>query len=225
MNIFDNVRAVLFDLDGTLVETNINFTAMKQAILDLADDYGVPLTLIRDLDILGIINASYRYLVQAGRLSDAGEMRRRAYEILEEIEVSSCRNAEQVEGALDLLNALRSHGIRIGIVTRNCSAAANMSIARTGIYYDVLLTRDDVSKTKPAPEHLMDAIRLLGVSPEEAIIVGDHWMDVLAGKRAGIKTVGFLRLGRSSDFFDAYCPNMVIHSLGELLPALDAVKC
>jgi phosphoglycolate phosphatase-like HAD superfamily hydrolase len=97
-----------------------------------------------------------------------------------------------------------------------------ISSERTGIYGDVLVTRDDVEKTKPHPEHLHSALKLLGVPAEQAIMVGDHFMDVMAGKAAGTRTVGFLREGRPADLFDKVQPDFIIRSLDELIHALES---
>ncbi|MHB1458240.1 MAG: HAD family hydrolase [Armatimonadota bacterium] len=220
MSIFCGIRAVLFDMDGTLVETSIDFSLMKREMLRIAEEYGIPSHQLANLDIIGIIDAAYRELVSQSRSSDAETMYDEAYGILQEIEISACRNAISVEGAIKLLHAIRDAGIKICIVTRNSREAVGISVERTGVFFDILLTRDDVPDVKPRPDHLISALEPFGIPPDEAVMVGDHWMDVVAGKAAGTRTVGFIRPDRPDDFFDPYCPDLVIHSLSELTDAL-----
>jgi phosphoglycolate phosphatase len=220
MSIFREIRAVLFDMDGTLVETSIDFSLMKREMLRIAGEYGVYSHQLVNLDIIGIIDAACRELDFQSRASDAERMRIEAYGILEDIELAACRNAALIEGATELLHVLRDVGIKICIVTRNCRKAVEVSVERTGVFYDILLTRDDVPDVKPHPDHLISALEPFGISPDEAVMVGDHWMDVVAGKAAGTRTVGFIRPGRDEDFFAPYCPDIVIHSLSELTDAL-----
>ena len=219
-DIFHGIRAVLFDMDGTLVETSIDFSLMKREMLRIAGEYGIPSHQLSDLDIIGIIDAACRELVSQSRSSDAETMYDEAYGILQEIELSACRNAVPIDGAIELLHAIGNAGIKICIVTRNSREPVGISIERTGVFYDILLTRDDVPDVKPHPDHLISALEPFGIPLDAAVMVGDHWMDVVAGKAAGTRTVGFLRPDRPDDFFDPYCPDLVIRSLSELSDAL-----
>jgi len=213
MNPFENIDAVLFDLDGTLVETDIDFSLMRREMWALAERHGISTDEVQGLDILAIID----FVV--ARLNNA-QIRQEAFQILEKIEMNHCRQAKLVPHAIELLEAIRLAGMKTGIVTRNCRNAVQISMALTGITADVLLTRDDVPDTKPHPDHLLKALEMLNVRPENAIMVGDHRMDIQGGKAAGMKTVGFLRPGRPEDFFEPARPDIVIRDLGELLTRL-----
>jgi phosphoglycolate phosphatase len=214
--LFDGVLAVLFDMDGTLVETNIDFGLMKREMLDLASEYGIPASDLAALDILGIVRAATERLELTYRYHESRSLRTRAFTRLEEIEVRHSENAFAIDGALDLLAMLKESGIRVGIVTRNCRRAVEISMRRTGVWADVLLTRDDVPKTKPDPDHLLHALDLLNVGQGDAVMIGDHWMDVMAGRAAGMRTVGFLRPDRHDGFFDSCAPDLLIRDLMEL---------
>jgi phosphoglycolate phosphatase-like HAD superfamily hydrolase len=69
---------------------------------------------------------------------------------------------------------------------------------------------------KPDPLHLHLALERLGVSPADAVMVGDHVMDVLGGKAAGTRTLGVLTPDRPPDFFREAAPDGVIRALPEL---------
>ena len=216
-NPFKDMRAVLFDLDGTLVETNIDFGLMKREMIALGEKYGVPVHETQELDILAIVDLVVCRLKGLSLDNEADCARREAFEKLEQIELIHCEDARPVETATDLLNALNQAGIKTAIVTRNCLTGVRLSTEKSGISADVLLTRDDVENTKPHPDHLLKALNALGIPPNEAVMIGDHWMDVQAGKAAGTRTIGFLRPGRPEDFFDNMKPDLVIRNLSELL--------
>ncbi|MHB0913495.1 MAG: HAD family hydrolase [Armatimonadota bacterium] len=218
MSIFDGIRGVLFDMDGTLVDTNIDFSTMKREIVRFAEEKGVSADEVKALDILAVVD------FVAERFSDRGALRREAFKRLEEFEMEPCRNARPVPHALELIDALRAIDMKVGIVTRNCRSGVLISSEVTGVNGDVLLTRDDVPNTKPHPEHLLRALACLEVRPHEAVMVGDHWMDVQAGKAAGTRTVGFLREGRPDDFFADSQPDLVIRDLRELLDRLERLN-
>lgn len=209
------ISAVLFDLDGTLVETHIDFPAMKRAVESLSPDAGVPVDVVTGKDILGIIYTSVAWLDGAGRAGD--EFRKRAFDELERLEVEGCRNPVEIPGAHRVLGELARRGIRTGIVTRNCRKVAEDLLETFGLDAGVLLTRDDVPRVKPDPDHLGRALDKLGVEPDRSIMVGDHWMDIRAGVEAGCRlTVGVL-YGRTSDFYAPAPPTYLAASISDIL--------
>ena len=223
-NLFDGVRAVLFDMDGTLVETNIDFPLMRREVLALGGKYGIPDRDLDGLDILSAVDLIDARLRETSREDEAVRARQEALEKLEQIELAHSEEARPIDGAHDVLRALREVGLKTAIVTRNCRAAVELSLEITGIFADVLLTRDDVRKRKPHPEHLVMALDMLEVPPGQAVTVGDHWMDVQGGKAAGTRTVGFLRPDRPDDFFDIEKPDLVIRRLAELLDPIERLR-
>ena len=88
----------------------------------------------------------------------------------------------------------------------------------------MLLTRDDVERTKPDPHHLIEALDRLSslgngapkLRPEEAVMVGDNWMDMQAGRAAGCATIGVLR-GREPSAFETAMPEVLIDELSDVL--------
>jgi phosphoglycolate phosphatase len=118
--------------------------------------------------------------------------------------MEGCAHPELLPGTETLLATLKQQGIKIGIVTRNCRRVSLSLLARFAVPYDALLTRDDVSHTKPDPRHLWDALHALGIEPMHAAMVGDHWMDIRAGRDAGLATLGIL--GRHHEDWFAPCP-------------------
>jgi phosphoglycolate phosphatase len=109
----------------------------------------------------------------------------------------------------------------VGIVTRNCRLAVEQILARTPLWHDVLLTRDDVPHVKPDPRHLQTALDRLGVAGVQAVMCGDHPMDVLAGKRVGARTVGVLQAGVDASYFAEVPPDLVVLGVPEVLAYLD----
>lgn len=208
------ICAVLFDLDGTLIETHINFPAMRQAMRCMVEEAGVAPHLVEGLDILSIVEAAQNELNQRGQ--DGEAFRREAFAVLEEIEVEGCSRPALLQGTIECLMELRDSGVAVGIVTRNCRRVATNLLARFDVPHAALLTRDDVRRAKPHPEHLHSALTLLGAVPEQAIMVGDHWMDMQAGKAAGCAlTIGIL--GRhSADWFAPCPPDFLVPDLSEI---------
>jgi len=207
---FTDVRAVLFDLDGTLVHTRIDFARMKRAVLDRVAAAGLPPDSYRALDILAIRTAA------AARLPDPAAFLAETEALLVEIELSACEGAVEADGAIKTVQWLRERGVRVGIVTRNCAQAAAKVLRDIPVPHEVLLTRADTPRVKPDPLHLHLALERLDASPAHAVMVGDHVMDVEGGKAAGMRTVGVLTEERADDFFAGAAPDAVIRALPDL---------
>ena len=217
---FASLRAVLFDLDGTLIETHIDFPAMTRAMQDLALSAGVPASVIDGKDILGMVEAAAADVQAHG--GDGGALRRTAFSLLEGMEVVGCAYPTLLPGTRELLEELRAQGRKIGVVTRNCRRVSVGLLARHGLPHDALLTRDDVLRAKPNPEHLWDALRVLGCPADEAAMVGDHWMDIQAGRAAGCAATLGVRGGHGDDWFAPCPPTHVVADLREAVPLFRA---
>ena len=216
----DPVDAVLFDLDGTLVETNIDFPLMKREMLALAAEHGLDSVDLASMDILAIVDTIAESLASCDRQEEARNVRVRAMRILEEIELRHAHETEEIPFARELVTRLSECGVRVGIVTRNCRSASMISLGIVGITPAVLVCREDSERHKPHPDPLMLALTTLAASASASVMVGDHLMDVQSGKAAGMGTIGFLRDSRPPDFFDQVRPDLVVRDLREALRAI-----
>lgn len=214
------VDCVLFDLDGTLVETNIDFPLMKREMVSLAAEYGMDADQLEHLDILAIVDTTVEALYDDARDHEAKEMRSRAMQILEDIEMRHAESTQEIPYARELVTELRRRRIQFGIVTRNCRGASWQSLRMVGIVPDVLVCREDTVRHKPHPDPLRVALGIFGSHPGNSIMVGDHIMDVQSGKAAGMATIGLLKANRPPDFFDEIAPDFVARDLREVLDAI-----
>jgi phosphoglycolate phosphatase len=130
--------------------------------------------------------------------------------------VEAAARSRTMPGAERTLRELKYRGIEIGIVTRNCRSGVMKSAEMADFAYDLILTRDDVEKVKPDPQHLLDALNILISKPGKSIMVGDHPMDILAGKRAGMKTAAVLT-SKSIKDFEEVAPDLILTGAAGLL--------
>ena len=185
------IKAVVFDFDGTLARLNIDFSVMRSSIRKLMTVFQIPDSEITDLHILEMIDAGVVYLNEL-RPADAAVFQSRAHELVTRMEIGAADEGALFDGTRTLLAELASRSIRTGVVTRNCRIAVIKVFPDIAHHCRALLTREDTEHVKPHPEHLRSALRALGVFPAEAIMVGDHPLDILLGRETGTCTVGVL---------------------------------
>ncbi len=181
------LKGVVFDFDGTIVSIHIDFKGIKQILLEKAYQLNLrlPDTNKPILELLESIKKNNNKSMVDGFINDIKD-------ILLEQEVKSAQKALPLPGSIKIMRNLRKKGVKIGIFTRNCPQAVHKVVKKFNIPCDVLLTRDDVTKVKPAREHLEQTIRQLGLTTEEVIVVGDHTMDIKSAKNSNVLSCGII---------------------------------
>lgn len=191
------LKAVLFDLDGTLVDTAAEFVVVVQ---QLRAEHDLP-----PMDperISASVSNGARALVRLGldlpyEAPEFEDKRQRLLALYSEVLGSA---ATPYPGILELLTELQARGIAWGVATNKPRAYAEPLLRALGLLAPgaargdyatchSLVCPDDVTDRKPHPESLYRNCREIGCAPHEAIYVGDHLRDVDAGKRAGMYTV------------------------------------
>ena len=211
------MRAVLFDLDGTLIET---------------DDVAVAAVAAR-LRFLGRLATEEQRLHRARRLlMGSEELVNGLLTLLDRLGLDSLpfrlndalhrwrgirkpENFVAVAGGPDMLKMLAEH-YRLGVVTSRSRREANAFLAQYGLsdLFQAVITRDNVRRLKPHPMPVRAATEKLGVSPEQCVMVGDTGVDVRSAKAAGALVVAVLcGFGEMNDFGDA---DLVIDSTAQL---------
>ena len=181
--------AVLFDLDGTLVDTAPDFV---RVLNDLRLKYGRPALAYDAIRVA--VSAGARAMIQVGfpeYAIDSPEFAALRQEFLDNYSQGLAQESRLFSGMEDLLTALENRNIPWGIVTNKPRIYSVPLLAGLALNErcQVLVCPDDVSQTKPHPEPMYLACNTLRVLPEHTIYVGDHIRDIQAGNNAGMKTI------------------------------------
>jgi len=223
LDLLRGVRAVVFDFDGTLAVLNIDFSSMRERVFELMSKYGVDEKLIEERYLLEIIDEVVQILNQKNN-STADRFYHEAHQILHKIELKAAEEGRLLPGVEGALKSLREKGLKVGIVTRNCEEAVRRVFPHIKEYCDIFVSRDSIKKVKPHPEHLTWVMKALRVSGEEVVMVGDHPIDIQAGKRVGMRTVGVLTGRTKREEFEKAGADYILRDASEVCSLLVCQK-
>ena len=215
------LRGVIFDLDGTLVDT-------PRAIVDtcraatLRPD--APEALIRAAIGLPLEVALARVL---GRDTGAAEVQAAVerYRAIWRAEVGPLLGGLVYPGVREGLVELRARGLRLGVATGKNQAGADRSIDEAGLRasLDVVAGHDRVDRPKPHRDLALFVLRALGLEAGEAVVVGDSALDLEMARGAGLRSIAVTYGAQSEEELRAAGPTWVARSFAEVLAALASI--
>ena len=214
------MQALIFDLDGTLVDTvYAHVYAWQRALLEI----DLPVDGWRIHRRIGMSGGLFARAVarEIGRslTDDESEaLQRRHGEIFREI----LPERRPLPGAVELLKGLRHNEVVYGIATSGRRPEIDKSLSVLGVPDDVVVVdRGDVLRAKPEPDLFLACQQRLGVPVNECYVIGDAVWDLLAARRAGMLSVGLLSGGYGEDELRAAGAFRVYRDAQELLESLD----
>ncbi|QHZ45466.1 pyrophosphatase PpaX [Bacillus sp. NSP9.1] len=208
------INTVLFDLDGTLINTNELIIA---SFLHTLDHYA-PGRYQRE-DVLSFIGPSLYETFSSIHPDQTDEMIRMYREFNHQMHDELVTEYETV---YETLERLRAEGYKLGIVTTKLRDTVNMGLKLTGLdaFFETVVTLDDVERPKPDPEPVLLALSKLDSRPAEAIMIGDNYHDILAGKHAGTKTAGVAWTIKGEESLAKHHPDYMLSKMSDLLQIL-----
>ena len=184
------IRAVLFDLDGTILDTAADLAAAANAMLAEIGRGRLPESQIRDYIGKGVQNLVTRSLEATGGAAD--DEAARALAVFERHYLAGIADRSlPYPGVVEGLEALERAGIAMGCVTNKAARFTEPLLERTGLlrFLGAVVSGDTVANKKPHPEPMLHAAAKLGVAPGEALVVGDSLNDVQSARAAGCPVV------------------------------------
>jgi phosphoglycolate phosphatase len=188
------VKAVIFDLDGTIVSFNLDYKALRGEVRACLLRVGVPASVLSVKDsIFEMLKKTEIFVRNSGKPAEVmQEIRNEALALAEKYELEAARDTSLLPGAVETLTGLKRMGLKIGLFTLNSDKAANYILQRfkLGDFFGVTVPRNKVNFVKPNPEHLEMALKVLGVAAEETVVVGDGNVDMQSARELKAIAVG-----------------------------------
>jgi pyrophosphatase PpaX len=212
------INTVLFDFDGTIMDTNNlileswqhtfrTVEGKERAAEDILETFGEPL------------NITMGKLLPQVAVEEGVKIYRSYHHdrFTELIEV--------FPGIPELLSELKHRGYKTGVVTSRLRNTTELGLKTYDMeqYFDTVVTCDDTDKHKPDPEPVNIALERLGAKPEEAIMVGDSMFDILCAKNAGVTSamVGWALAISDGDKTGENQPDYILEKAEDLLAILE----
>ena len=164
-----SLRGIIFDMDGTLVDSGLDFDAIRR-------DIGLP---------------ERHPILEGVEAIPDGPERERALEILHRHEHEGAVRATPYPGVAQLLERLDQLSLRSGVLTRNSRASVDTTFGQLGWTFDTVLTRED-APAKPDPTGVLAICQDWNMAPADVLFVGDYLFDLQAGHNAGTRAVLFV---------------------------------
>jgi phosphoglycolate phosphatase len=187
-------RAVLFDLDGTLLDTAADIAAALNGALARQRLAPLPVATVRELIGRGVptlIQRTVTRLGAAGAGVDAARLQSDYHACYAELNDRGAFSARPYPGVGEGLQVLHERGLRLAVVTNKPHASASGVLKSLGLlpWIDLVVGGDTCARRKPDPLPLLTACHTLKVQAVEALMVGDSAVDVEAARAAGIPVV------------------------------------
>lgn len=212
------VSTLLFDFDGTLINTNELIIQTFEYVLEKyhPGEYG------RE-DILPFLGPTLQDTFNAVNLEKAEEMihdyRNWNYKMHDEL-------SSEFDGVSETLQKLKEANIQMGIVStkRRDMVLKGLELLDVKNYFDTIVTMDEVTNAKPDPEPILLALNELEANKDETIMIGDNYHDIVGGKNAGVRTAGVAWTSKGEDFLQTFEPDYMLQHISDLLLIVNGEK-
>ncbi len=190
------IKAVIFDLDGTITQPYFDFDAIREEI-GLDKNSGPILETMQNMTV---------------------QERQRAEEILHFHEEQAVKDSTLNPGAKQTLSSLRAAGIRIGVLTRNRKNNALAVAEKHGLKFDAVVGRED-GPVKPDAFGVIQICRQFKVAPAETLLVGDYLFDLICAKKTGAVAVLLINSETAVEF--AEYADFCIETIDQILQIIE----
>lgn len=205
-----HINTVLFDLDGTLIDTNALIISSFEHTFQ---QYGLSFTKKEIMQFNGPpLHETFKKINPA-----------HAEQMVETYRQHNLAHHDQYVKAfphvIETVKVLHQNRIKMGIVSAKMREGVQKGLILTGLhsFFETVIAMDDVTYPKPHPEPVIKGMSKLDAVPASTIMVGDNYHDIEAGKNAGVSTAAVAWSEKGTDFLMEYNPTYVLNDMRDLL--------
>ena len=217
-----HIKAVGFDMDGTFMNTRVDYPRLRRVLYDVMAEEGISMEdPLWNQDNLLVSVPIYEWIYKAGRWDDVDDIIQKINDRSTAVEVMYYEEASPFPLAIEVLVALKQKGYKVGILTRGGRQYAETLLDNWNLYekFDAVVCRDDYGfeEAKPSPMSMKYFAEEMEVRPEEILYLGDNLSDWHASRDSGASFIGVLTGGCTSKDWEEAGVTNVIKGVGDLL--------
>jgi HAD superfamily hydrolase (TIGR01549 family) len=214
------IEAVIFDLDGTLANFNLDYKTLRAEVRGYLMRIGVPASVLNvNESIFEMLKKAEIFVKNSGKSAEAfEEVRSQALVIAEKYEMEAASTTSLLTGANEALKDLKRMNLKMGLCTTSSEKAVNYILQRFKIddFFKIVVPRNKVKYVKPHTEQFELALKTLGARPQATVIVGDSNADMQSAKELKAIAVGFPTGFSTTEQLMSNGANYIITSLTDL---------
>ncbi|MBS7619303.1 HAD family hydrolase [Candidatus Bathyarchaeota archaeon] len=217
---YSRIKLIVFDLDGTLVNSTIDFPKMKKKMISYLESCGVPPNLLSPTETNVVILEKAEKVWNELKLPSAE--RKQIHEtiesIMDEVEMEAVSTASEIKGASEAIRRLRNAGFKLAILTRSHRSYALEILKKLSMlqYFDLIFGRGETPKPKPYAEALTFISDLMKVKLSDILFVGDHRIDSECAENACVQFIGVKTGPRGEESWGGVKPDVLLESVADL---------
>lgn len=218
-----NIKTAIFDLDGTLIDS---VEPYLQMVVEVFQEVGLSAPdREKIMEIVGQAKGIFHELIPEDVKERNGLINHCRKIAFDKWLKTFSLQIEVIKGGIETIERIKEKGINIGIAT----SATNETLevfrkSRLDALAQVVITREEIPRMKPAPDSILECLKRLSSNPQESVYIGDAPIDIIAGKAAGTFTVGVLTGLGTEGMLQREGANWIIKDITYLLELFDDVR-
>lgn len=223
-NVLGTDHTIIFDLDGTLVDTAPDLCRALNHVLEKHRRPTVDEETVRAYVGRGALKLIERGISDGGEPLDRAVLKELEADFLIHYQANIARQSRPFPGAVDALTAFSDRGARLGVCTNKREALSRQLLQALDLlrFFPAVLGADTLDVRKPDPAHILETVKRLGGDPKKSVMVGDSETDVEAARNAGVPIV-VVSFGYTSQSPDKLGGDRLIDHFSELATAVEAL--
>lgn len=185
---------MIFDLDGTIVDFNLNYKAVRAEVIQFLTNQGFPQSIFSmNESVFEMLKKVEIYMRNNGKgEQEIMKTKEAVLSLVSSHELEAARSTRLIPGVLETLKALRKKGLKMALFTLNGEKSVSyiLKCFRLESFFGAVFTRDFGLAVKPDSAHLEAVLGKLNVKPEEGIVVGDSVWDMMCAHELNVIAIG-----------------------------------
>jgi phosphoglycolate phosphatase len=213
-------KGIVFDLDGTLVNSEVDFPKMKRNMIAVLEAHGAPNgVLTPQMTTVVILEHAEKYWEEQGKSEEERQwLRDETTRLMDQGELEAVESLTMIPGTSAAIHKLRAMGYRLAILTRSHHEYAVKALEKTNMIgdFELILGRGETPQPKPYAEAMIHAAKLMGLGLDEIFLVGDHHIDSTCAVNAGCHFIGVATGPRPERAWEVNKPEVILSSVADL---------